>query len=213
MLYKHPRIKHAPWSKSVSYDDKIMFDYSIFYNRRVIISLKYDGENTSGYYNGISHARSMDSKYHPSRTWFKNWWAERCYKLNFGWRVCGENLFAKHSIHYTDLKSYFYGFGVYNENNVLLNWDDSLIIFEQLEIEPVEVVFDGIFTKEFARELQYGKFDYLLNDQNEGYVIRLADEINYDDFSNSVMKVVRDGHVQTNEHWMNSEIIPNELRK
>ena len=76
MLYKHPRIKHAPWSKSVSYDDKIMFDYSIFYNRRVIISLKYDGENTTGYYNGSSHARSMDSKYHPSRTWFKNWWAE-----------------------------------------------------------------------------------------------------------------------------------------
>ena len=102
---------------------------------------------------------------------------------------------------------------MYNENNVLLNWDDSLIIFEQLEIEPVEVVFDGIFTKEFARELQYGKFDYLLNDQNEGYVIRLADEINYDDFSNSVMKVVRAEHVQTNEHWMNSEIIPNELRK
>ena len=95
----------------------------------------------------------------------------------------------------------------------MLNWDDSLIVFEQLGIEPVEVVFDGIFTKEFARELQYGKFDYLLSNENEGYVIRLASEINYDDFSNSVMKVVRAGHVQTNEHWMTSEIIPNELRK
>lgn len=72
MLYKHPRTKHVPWSKSIGSDDKVMYNFSHFLNKRVIITEKMDGENFTGYPNGVSHVRSMDSKYHPSRTWFKN---------------------------------------------------------------------------------------------------------------------------------------------
>jgi len=33
-----------------------------------------------------------------------------------------------------------------------------------------------------------------------------------DEFKKSVVKWVRKGHVQTDEHWMNSAIIPNGLK-
>jgi hypothetical protein len=213
MLYKHPRTKHAPWSKTVSSDDKIMFDYSVFEGKRVIITEKMDGENTTGYPNFISHARSMDSKNHPSRNWFKTWWAKRCFKLPEGWRVCGENVYATHSIAYTELTSYFYGFSVYNSDNILLDWDSTLKVFSSLKITPVPVLYDGIFTNEVAFNLRNGWLSNTDNPQFEGYVIRLADSIAYDDYTNSVMKYVRANHVQeTDEHWMQKPVVKNGMK-
>ena len=47
----------------------------------------------------------------------------------------------------------------------------------------------------------------------EGFVIRLTNEFNLNDFQKSVVKWVRKGHIQTDEHWMNLPLIPNELKK
>ena len=48
-------------------------------------------------------------------------------------------------------------------------------------------------------------------EKQEGYVVRLHDEFKFVDFNKSVCKFVRKGHVQTDEHWMHREIIPNKL--
>ena len=58
---------------------------------------KLDGENTTLYADGL-HARSLDSAHHPSRTWVKALQARIGHAVPKGWRVCGENMFARHSI-------------------------------------------------------------------------------------------------------------------
>lgn len=45
----------------------------------------------------------------------------------------------------------------------------------------------------------------------EGFVMRLSSEFMLDDFQKSVVKWVRMGHIQTDEHWMNKIITPNGL--
>ena len=43
-------------------------------------------------------------------------------------------------------------------------------------------------------------------------MIRVADEFNAGDFRLCAAKYVRAGHVQTDEHWMHSEIVKNGLK-
>ena len=53
----------------------------------------------------------------------KNFWAQKAYNIPIDWRVCGENLYAKHGIHYSkengnELDSFFQMFSVWNERNI-----------------------------------------------------------------------------------------------
>jgi hypothetical protein len=48
---------------------------------------------------------------------------------------------------------------------------------------------------------------------SEGIVIRKDKEFYYEDFPNSVAKLVRVNHITSDEHWMNSEIIVNKLKE
>jgi len=197
-----------PWSLGVTDDDKVLTDLSSFAGRRIIATKKVDGENTSMYRHSI-HARSLDSRGGPDRDWVKQFWSTIAHDIPQDWRVCGENLWAQHSIHYTDLPSYFLGFSVWNEMNVCLSWDDTLQYFTLLGIAPVEVIYDDIWDEKKIAALEKS----LLKDKDEGYVIRLADSFTYDDFKTSVAKFVRRNHVQTDKHWRLQEFIPNELKK
>jgi hypothetical protein len=47
----------------------------------------------------------------------------------------------------------------------------------------------------------------------EGFVMKNIDRFHYDDFGNNIAKYVRKGHVQTDEHWMHQEVIPNKLKR
>ena len=136
MRVKYPRTFHFPWSPGASSDDKTLSSVSHFVNREVVATEKMDGENTSGYSDGYIHARSLDSNNHPSRNWVKRFWSERYYNLPDGWRLCGENVYASHSIMYDELKSYFLGFSIW-DGNQCLSWDDTLFWFQELGITPV----------------------------------------------------------------------------
>jgi hypothetical protein len=48
--------------------------------------------------------------------------------------------------------------------------------------------------------------------EHEGYVVRNADGFDYKDFSTNVAKYVRKNHVQTDTHWMHSQVVPNKLK-
>ncbi|MBQ69800.1 hypothetical protein CL689_07165 [Candidatus Saccharibacteria bacterium] len=193
---KYPRTHHLPWSDGVNDDDRVLTSISQFEGKRVIVTRKMDGENTSMYRDFI-HARSIDGRSHPSRDWVKQFWSSISAEIPQDWRICGENLFAKHSIGYQDLPSYFLGFSIWNEKNICLDWDSTMEYFAILGITPVEVIYDGVFDQ---KKIQ-GLWDESKWEIEEGYLVRLASEIPYAEFRHLVGKFVRKGHVQTGKHW------------
>lgn len=208
MKTKYPRTFHLPWSQGRSDDDKVLKSIEHFQGKQVVVTVKMDGENTSLYHDGYSHARSIDSANHESRNWVKRWWQERCYELPEGWRVCGENLYARHSIAYDDLPSYFMGFSIWGDDGYCRSWLETLEWFQEiLDIEPVRTIWEGVFDEDQIRNLE----SRLDPSKDEGYVVRLAQDFNYNEFGTSVAKWVRKDHVATEKHWMHSQVIPNKL--
>lgn len=167
------------------------------------------------WYTDYTHARSIETLSHPSRSWMKNFWAQKGYNIPLDWRVCGENLYAKHTIHYTkdngnELKSYFQMFSIWNERNMCLSWDDTEEWAELLEIPLVPILYKGIWDKTIVEDITKMISDK--SNKHEGYVIRLTREFNYSEFRKVVGKYVRANHVQDNHgHWARNKIIKNEV--
>ena len=203
---KYPRTHHLPWSEAVTSDDKVCQSLNHFKGREVVVTEKMDGENTTLYKDGI-HARSLDSKGGEDRAWVKQFWSHIRNDIPQGWRICGENLWARHSVSYTDLKSYFYGFSIWDEYNNALSWGDTLEYFELLDVTPVPVLYTGTWNEAVIKNLH----DSMDLESAEGYVVRLADSFHYDSFGTSVAKFVRKGHVQTDKHWRSQAFVPNKL--
>lgn len=161
---------------------------------------------TSLYPSGHCHARSLDSGYHESRNYVKALWHSKAHLLPPLWRVCGENLYAKHSIHYHDLESYLYVFSIWTEENICLSWDETLLWCDLLELTPVQVIYRGKYDEQAIKQ-SFIPF----KEQHEGYVIRSSESFHYDDSSKNVAKYVRKNHVQSSSHWMFQEVVPNKL--
>jgi hypothetical protein len=167
-----------------------------------------DGENTTMYRDGI-HARSTEWRGHPSRNWVSALHASIQWEIPEGWRVCGENLYAKHSIHYQGLPSYFMVFSVWNEHNVCLSWSETKEWAALLGLEVAPVLYEGVWNEATIRGLYQPRW---FGNEMEGYVVRLASEFSYGQFRWAVAKYVRESHVQTSPHWMwGQPVVPNEL--
>lgn len=224
---KYPRTFNLPWSGSESSDDVWWKDCSVLNGCEVVVTEKVDGEATTIYPDGHVHARSVDTDRHPSRSWVKQLAGRMAYELPPGHRLCGENLYAYHSVFYTDLPSYFLAFGIYDADNNCLSWADTELFCELLKVETVPVIYKGVWDERLVRDLWTGKgafptFEASVLDPKfpddfkpcvaEGYVVRLADAFPYADFSRCVAKYVRENHVRTTEHWMERRPVPNLLR-
>jgi hypothetical protein len=195
---KYERTFHLPWSPGMHDNDKALKDASLFHGKRIVVSVKMDGENTTAYSDGHIHARSIDSRGGEDRAWVKKFLTENvCFNLPAGWRICGENVWAEHSIHYDNLPSYFMGFSLWTDKNVCLSWDETLEYFELLGVTHVPVIYDGLFEQCNFPQIEKS-MDF---SSNEGYVVRLAESFKYGDFRKSVAKFVRPNHVQTTKHW------------
>lgn len=105
-MKKYGRTFHLPSSPGVTSDDKIMRSLSGLMVEDLVVTEKMDGENTTIHSAG-SHARSPDSRYHPSRDWLKAFAAGLSPYLRPGERIIGENLYARHSVAYDALPSFF----------------------------------------------------------------------------------------------------------
>lgn len=202
---KYPRTYHLPWS-NLEDDDKMLRDDSQFIGKRVVCSLKMDGEN-SNLYNDFYHARSINSSSHESRNWIKGLWSKISYLMDDNMRICGENLYAVHSVKYDNLPSYFMMFSIWIDN-LCLSWDETVEYSKILGLDLVPVIYDGIYDQQKIRSIfsEYEK-------ENEGYVIRLADEFTYGNFRKSIAKFVRPEFRQAlseqNEHWISKKIEKN----
>lgn len=204
--YKYPRTLHLPWSPGVHSDDKVLTNTFSFHGKLVVITEKMDGENTTLYRDHL-HARSIDSKYHASRDWIKGFHSHICHLIPKEWRLCGENLYARHSIAYDDLKSYFYLFSIWDEENKCLSWEQTLEWAAVIGLSTPTVLYEGLWDEALFR-----KIDIDL-DKIEGYIIRTQDGFPFEDFSKYCAKWVRSNHVQTDKHWMHQAIILNKLKR
>lgn len=198
---KYPRTHHLPWSPGITSDDRIIQSLSNLESAEVIVTVKMDGENSSLYSDHI-HARSVESADHVSRHWIKSMWGRIAHDIPVGWRVCGENLFAEHSISYDNLPSYFMGFSVWNDCNQCLSWDDTVEWLGLLDLVSVPVIYRGSFDKD---KIQDAFDNYSPTKEQEGYVVRNADGFSYGEFRRCIAKWVRPNHVQTVKHWMHGK--------
>jgi len=203
-MSKYPRTYHLPFSPEVHSDDKVLHDISFFINKEIIITEKADGGNTCLNKDGVfarSHAQPTDC---PTFDYIKNvHYFSKKHLMNPDYKYYGENLFAIHSITYTNLKDYFYLFGVSDTEN-FLSYFDMVKEATRMGFKSVPVVFRGTFTseeelknfldKEIKKESYWGG-------PREGFVLRTPNSFPIEDFSKNVVKYVREGHVQSDKHW------------
>ncbi|WP_330240263.1 RNA ligase family protein [Streptomyces sp. NBC_00525] len=203
MRTHYPRTPHLPWSPGASSDDVRMTDLAALAGVEVVVTEKLDGENTTLYADGL-HARSLDSAHHPSRTWVKALQARIGPRMPQGWRVCGENMFARHSLAYDALESHFYGFSVWDGDRCL-GWDETVGFLRSLGVPAPPVLWRGVFDAKALRALKPD------TGRQEGYVVRPAAGFPAASFGRVVGKWVRPGHVVTDTHWMHAEVVENGL--
>lgn len=206
--YKHPKTFHFSWSEGLQNDDRLLPDDEDFIGQLIVVTEKLDGENTSMYRDYI-HARSLDSRHHISRDWVKALHARIRSDIPPGWRVVGENLYAKHSIFYDQLPSYFFVFSIWDENNFCLDWGATREWCELIGLHTVPELYCGPYDIEVIQSLFTGKSR--LGGEQEGYVARTWDGFPFCKFQSHVAKFVRKGHIQTDENWMTKPVEPNRL--
>lgn len=202
---KYPRTHHLPWSPGVTSDDRVMPDTTAFQGEDVVVTVKMDGENTTLYRSGL-HARSLDYSPRRDRDRVRALHAAIAHDIPDGWRVCGENVWATHSIRYSGLRSFFFVFSIWTDDGAL-SWDDTLEWSALLGLEVVPVLFRGLWDEQKVRALYQSTHE---GNECEGYVARVSRAFPPAQFRTHVGKYVRAGHVRTQAHWTR-RIEPNSL--
>lgn len=215
MSAKYPRSFHLPWSPGGTSDDKRMLDVSGLINVDLVITEKCDGSNltyTRDHVFSRSHARPP---VHPSFDLAKATHAQIRSQLAPEQSLFCEYCYAVHSLEYEALPSYSLVFGVRDDaRKVWWEWAMVEAQAEALGLPTVPVVFRGAVSSE--RELRLLTDDLAhepsaFGGDREGVVVRVAAEFGDDAFPRSLAKWVRQGHVQTDEHWLHQEIRPQRL--
>ena len=211
MRTKYPRTWHLPFSEGATDDDKTLGSVEHFVGRVGVVTEKLDGENTTLYTDSYCHARSLDSASHESQAWVRALAARVGHEIPAGWRVCGENVYAQHSLGYDRLASYFYVFAIYDADNRCLSWDETVEWAGLLGLEVVPVLYRGVWDEAAVKACYDGTSR--VGDEGEGYVVRVEDGYHYDEFEWSLAKFVRKGHVvEGAKHWRQRQVVPNVLR-
>jgi hypothetical protein len=204
---KYPRTFHFEWSPNLQNDDRMLRSTEGWEGVEYVFTEKRDGEGTTFYRDDL-HARSLEFEPHPSRTFIKAIHAACAYDIPDGFRVCGENLTAKHSIGYDGLASYFEVFNIWN-GLTCLSWDETLEWTALLGLRTVPVIRRGPYSDALCREL----CDALDPEKQEGLVARPTRPFHMREYPFVVGKCVRAKHVETDQHWMRRPVEFNGLEK
>ena len=210
---KFPRIFHFPDSPGATSDDKRMGDYSCFTEKRIVATLKMDGECTN-FYTNCFHARSTGMPSHPSQSIVKAIWSKIRNDIPENMKICGENCYAKHSIHYANLPDWFVVFGIV-QDDCFLSREKIVEWCELFELTPSKILHEGTWdTKTIVDLAEKTIRTGIDGDEAEGIVVWNADGFKVEDFQQNVGKWVRTGHVAPDsKHWRTGPIVANELRR
>ena len=201
---KYPRTPYWPHSPSVEAGSDRLADASRFVGVPVVVTEKLDGGCTL-LHQGAVYARSVAV---PSGA---KWMA--MVKKHHAWKVTepdvflyGEDIYGVHSIEYGPVreKETFYAFALRDRNGLFSSFGSLADYAARREIPVVPVVFNGTFRTEDELQSFIGEAHAqasALGGEREGVVIRLARSFPASEFSRSICKSVRAGHVQTDQHW------------
>lgn len=206
---KYPKTMHLPFSEGLQNDDRRLEDEYAFDGKTVAVTVKMDGENTSMYKDGI-HARSLYAMSHPSQHYIKGFHGQIAHTIPDDWRICGENMYARHSIVYENLESFFYVFSIWDSFNISLNLTSTLDFCEERGLTHVKIL-DTLTIKgnDFSKVEEL--YHQAVADGEEGIVIRNVGSFPYNSFKYNVAKAVRKNHIQTEKHWTTTWV-PNKLK-
>jgi hypothetical protein len=166
---RYPRTYHLRISPGSTNDDKKLVSEEHLIGKEVLITLKLDGESCSMTYDKI-WARSLDSRDHVSRNWVQSLWNTLKYDIPPDLRICGESLYAKHAIYYTELPSYFICFNIWRGDECL-SWEETVEWCSLLDLHMVPVLYRGVYDEKLIVELATDK-TLIYGGEREGIVGR-----------------------------------------
>src|SRR4029453_17450630 len=185
---KYPRTYHLPDSPGATGDDDIQPDVS-WLDGELAVTEKLDGGHLT-FTRDAMYARSPDSGTDAWDRPAKALWAMTAYRIPDDWRGCGESMWARRSIAYTDLPGVFIVFGIWDETETLLGWDDTVDWAERLELPVVPLVSRAL-------DPPHARATWARHpspETSEGFVVRSAGRIPAAEFSHKLLKWVRRDH-------------------
>ena len=201
---KYPSTPYWPWSPTVGRGDDIHANPARFVGEHVVVTEKLDGGNTL-LHAGKVYSRSVSA---PSEA---KWMA--MVKKHHAWKVTapdvwlyGEDIYGVHSIEYAPVleQATFHAFALRDGNGAFAPFSEVERFAKQRDIPIVPVLFRGRFESvpDVRRFITQAHDEpSALGGEREGVVMRLARGFGAAEFQDSVCKSVRQGHVQTDEHW------------
>lgn len=228
---KYFRTSHTPWSLGTTKDDKRVRSVSHLLGLELVVTEKIDGENQTWTDSAVFARTHDGEVSHPSNGWSKMLHAERRHLIDPGLSVFLEYTFALHSIWYGRMaqeRAYAHVFGVRDDTTGMhWGWDDVLLMAGILELPTVPVLFRGVVERADdlkrlmpgdgksssawqgvpirmeGREVMLAPNITAMSNIREGEVARVTSTFADDKVSvaKSIVKSVRLGHVQSEDHW------------
>ena len=201
---KYPKTPYLPWSPATAKEDGMHPEPQRFLGEPVVVTEKLDGGNTL-LHAGQVYARSVAA---PSND---KWMG--MVKKHHAWKVrepdvylYGEDIYGVHSIEYDPVPEpeTFFAFALRDGEGAFASFEELEAYARPRQIPVVPVLFRGSFQSvaelRALVERSHGESS-ALGGAREGVVLRLARGFPASEFARNVCKSVRQGHVQTDEHW------------
>lgn len=208
---------HVPWSEGTDSTDRKNWDYwsDIQKIHELVFTEKLDGEGSCLNEYGVfarSHAAPSDK---PWSAYLRQKHSLMVHDLKKDQvEIFGESLFATHSILYPKIEEHFYVFAVRHLDK-WLSWEEVEWWASVFDLRTVPVIsrrpvsdFTEPTLKEYvqregAKPSIFGSYDlsYDAPCTMEGVVFRNVGDYHVDAFVQNLFKMVRKGHVKTDDHW------------
>lgn len=202
-MLKYPKTPYWPYSPACT-GDELHADPTRFAETPVVVTEKLDGGNTL-LHMGKVYGRSIST---PS---VAKWMA--MVRKHHAWKVTepdvflyGEDIYGVHSIEYDPVpeNETFYAFALRSADGSYSSFQALVEYAQKRDIPVVPLLFKGSFdsvdsVRDFINRAHTEPS--ALGGAREGVVIRLARAFPASEFHLNVCKSVREGHVQSDEHW------------
>jgi hypothetical protein len=212
---KYPKTPYLPFSPGYAAGDRYI-SLADLIGKPLAVTIKKDGSCVVMGRELVA-ARNGTEARHPSFNLLKQRHAAFKHNIPENTLIYGEWLFAKHSIHYTGdiaLKDYLEVFAVYDQKDQLfLGLDEVAKVCKDVGLKAVETIANVIYEAEWS--LVNGLNDLgkkVVKQGQEGIVVKSVYPFHYTQFALNTAKYVREGHVQTDQHWSQQKITQNEIK-
>lgn len=185
---RSPRICHLPDSPGATGLDRVQHDLS-WLDGELVVTEKLDGGPLTFTRDAV-YGRTPRMRTRPWDRPATALWAMISYRIPDDWRVCGESMYARRRIAYTDLPGVFLVHGIWDETGTLLGWDDTVDWAQRLELPVAPVLYRGGSLSD-ARAAWAAR---RTPETSEGFVVRHAGRITAHDLPLQIVQWVRPGH-------------------